>query len=421
MTTERAVKALKSSLVSAQLQKKLYAEQSKAREEGKLICWLPVGSGSLGTVVRAMDIVPVFADNYSTVCSAKQLGGQLCEIAEAKGYSTSLCSYFRINMGYLEGGKESLPMPFGGLPDPDILICYRHACFLYCKWWSLLGRRFNKPCYNIDFPFIRSRAEEKDPDYLKYHITRIKECISFLEEHTGRKMDYDRLKENLRGLHKSWQYFLEVQNMRKNIPCPAGAEDIMGQVAPLVLLGGTAETVDYFKGLRDEVKERVENKVGAIPEEKYRIIYSHLPPWYSVGFFNYLHKFDAVCVWEEYPTDFHPQWDVDKFDPEKPLEFLAKQLLYALVPKLGTKDRYNAFFQAVKDYKADGVILVNCLGCRIPGAGMALFADRVREELGIPCTPVLDIDQTDPRGYNDAMIKGRIDAFMEMVEQSKKQ
>jgi len=43
-----------------------------------------------------------------------------------------------------------------------------------------------------------------------------------------------------------------------------------------------------YQQVYNEVKARVDNGISAIPDEKYRLIFSELPPWHSLGFFDKL-------------------------------------------------------------------------------------------------------------------------------------
>ena len=49
--------------------------------------------------------------------------------------------------------------------------------------------------------------------------------IAFLEEHTGKKMDYDRLKETVRLSYRLTELTLEIEELiaRSRPPCPANA------------------------------------------------------------------------------------------------------------------------------------------------------------------------------------------------------
>ncbi|MHA1262682.1 MAG: 2-hydroxyacyl-CoA dehydratase, partial [Candidatus Freyarchaeota archaeon] len=86
--------------------------------------------------------------------------------------------------------------------------------------------------------------------------------------------------------------------LRKNSPCPIGAADVLSCMFAIVTLPGTQAAVDFYERLLSEVKERVKNKIGLIPEEKYRLLWDNIVLWYNVGLSNYFHKYGAVFVLE---------------------------------------------------------------------------------------------------------------------------
>ena len=64
--------------------KKYYedAHQAKARKEP--VAW--VASTFPVEILQAMDIVPVWPENYASVCAARQVSVRLCEAAEVEGF-----------------------------------------------------------------------------------------------------------------------------------------------------------------------------------------------------------------------------------------------------------------------------------------------------------------------------------------------
>src|SRR5574340_940056 len=97
MSFKPAEKTFNASAEISSYVRQYYKNIYQAREEGKKIAWVtgitPV------ELLYAMDIVPIFPENYNALCSAKQLGAELCEVAESHGYSNDTCSYGRVNLG----------------------------------------------------------------------------------------------------------------------------------------------------------------------------------------------------------------------------------------------------------------------------------------------------------------------------------
>nr|HID59609.1 2-hydroxyacyl-CoA dehydratase [Desulfobacterales bacterium] len=76
--------------------------------------------------------------------------------------------------------------------------------------------------------------KEVEDHYLEYVVAQIKECLEFIGTVLGKKLDEDRLREVVRLSDKPAELFDEVQELRKAAPCPAGSEDILSCIMPMV-------------------------------------------------------------------------------------------------------------------------------------------------------------------------------------------
>ena len=65
--------------------KKFYEDAHQAKSEGKPVAW--VASTFPVEMLLAMDVFPVWPENYASICAARQVSVKLCEIAEGKGFS----------------------------------------------------------------------------------------------------------------------------------------------------------------------------------------------------------------------------------------------------------------------------------------------------------------------------------------------
>ena len=113
-----------------------------------------------------MDIVPVWPENYASVCAARQTSVELCEQAEHEGFSRDLCSYSRCVLGSILGYEKELPE--GGLPKPDLLVSTTSACDTHMKWFQVASRLYKAPFYVLDTPYNIGGGDSDDID--KEHI-----------------------------------------------------------------------------------------------------------------------------------------------------------------------------------------------------------------------------------------------------------
>ncbi len=381
----------------------------------------------------AMGLIPMFPENFSAACGATQLSIPLIEVAESMNAPEDLCSYFKNHYGFMKGTfpEEVLkPLSRIRIPDPDMVASCKNLCRLHPLWMRIVAEHYDVPYFSIDSPVMPPRYD-KNPfafekqwgghirqqigkEAIEYGVAQLKQYIAFLEEHSGRKMDYDRLKECAAHSARMGSLYNEIFELRKNVPCPAGGEDLNTLVFFAVTMAGTKEAADFYQRVVDEMKERVAQGKGVLENERFRLVFDGIPPWFNMGLFNYLHKFGALSVEELYPR----LW-CETVDPEKPLESLAIKYMYSM----GHTTTFTQFLEynrdRVKDWKIDGAILWNLTTCRL----MAVILNprdktSFERELGIPAL-MLDADQVDPRRFAHAQVISRIDAFMEMLEQRK--
>ena len=418
--TDKAVKTLESSREMFSMVKQYYKDSFKAKEEGKLIAWI-TGSDP-EELLWAMDIIPVYPENFATACGAKQLSSILCEKAEAEGFSPDICSYFRTAHGYAVGrDKLELRYPGGGMPDPDLVFCTLDGCQTETTWMYLMAKRYDVPAFIVDNPIVpsRVRVREEGPEidryYVDYVVSQLEAAVEFLEEVSGRKMDEDRLREALRLSNEAAKLWIQILELRKSVPCPASAEDMNSLAGARFILLGTQRCVDIHQKVLDEIKGRVERKEGVIPEEKYRLYIDGIPPWYSLGLFHHFHQYGAVSVIEFYSRIWH--WEMDLSLP--PLEALARKCLSNVHCEISGAEYNQEFLRIAREYHVDGAFFVANVGCKPVNVKSYELRNTLEAEMGIP-TLLIELDQTDARGYQDAQIKTRIDAFMEVLEARKR-
>ena len=269
---EKEKRKIKSVKRMKEIMTEYYIGAKTARQNGKKVAWITSG-GPVEPLI-AMDVIPVYPENYGAMIGATKMGVDLCEKAEEMGYSRDLCSYARsdIASATVNGG------PIGGLPEPDFLVCCNNICGTVLKWYEVQARYFKVPLFILDTPFIHTEFSEEARRYVK---RQMEEYILFLEEQCGRPMDRDRMDDvarlSLQG-QKLWQAVLDTTTHR---PAPMTAFDAFFHLALIVTLRGTQTAVDYYQLLLEEMKQRIEQGIGMLPHEKYRLLWDNLPVWYK--------------------------------------------------------------------------------------------------------------------------------------------
>ena len=120
---------------------------------------------------------------------ARKCALELLEHSESNGYSTDICSYARVNLGYM----EVLESPAGNIPLPDLIFCCNNICNTVLKWYENIAKELNIPMILIDLPF--NHEYEVTEQNVRYIRGQLSDAIKQLEKLTERSFDYEKFHE----------------------------------------------------------------------------------------------------------------------------------------------------------------------------------------------------------------------------------
>ena len=360
--------------------------------------------------LQAMDFVPVFPSNVSATCSAAKVATEMCEAAEAEGYPTDLCSYGRTQIGDILLGNKS-PSPIGPLPKPSLLItgCHDH---IMIKWFEQISRLYSAPMIVIDVPFAHDDISQENKEVAhKYIEEQVWELVTFLQDFTGRPFNWERVYELIRNTKKSYQLCQEVLDLRRYIPSPLSAWDLFSDLLfPSRVLRGWPDAIGFYKLALDYYTDLVNKGIGAIPNEKYRLHFDGLPPWFRMGFLaKNLASYGALPLSGPYELSLH----FEDLDPSRPVESYAATVgrHYNLE---GTISKVDDIAGLVSRYSLDGQIIAWSRTCRVFTIGMRDRIEILEKRTGIPSV-IIECDTCDARLTSDEKMSYAIDAFMEVL------
>jgi bcr-type benzoyl-CoA reductase subunit B len=378
-----------------------YINANQARENNKKIAWT-VASFPV-ELIYAMDVIPIYPENHAAMCGARHMATEASQAAEAQGYSIDLCHYALVDYGSIISDKS----PIGGLPKPDMLLSNNSQCDTVTKWFEILSRHFNVPHFALDVPLIMGDPSKAIIDYFK---KQTRECSTFLETHTGRKMDPDKLREVVGLAKRASGTWGEILSMAKNKPSPITVFDAFLNMAPIVTMRGTQEAVDCYDKLKEEMEERVSNHVGAIAEEKYRLYWDNIAIWHKL---RELSEAFANAKASVVVASYTNSWAYD-FDDTRPLETLAENYTKMFI-NLDLESRIKIIKKFIEEYSIDGMVLHSNRSCRAYSFGQYDYKLTIDEALGIPSV-ILESDQVEERFHDEAQVNTRIETFFEALE-----
>jgi benzoyl-CoA reductase/2-hydroxyglutaryl-CoA dehydratase subunit BcrC/BadD/HgdB len=262
---------------------------------------------------------------------------------------------------------------------------------------------------------------------VKYAVEELRGAIQFIEKHTKRKMDWDKLEELVDLVDRTWNIFIEAYELRKAIPTPMDIGDAMNTMVPLAFMLGTQEAFDFYKDLYNELKQKNEKGEGVVADEKYRLLWgAGLPSWFALGDFQYFNSKGAVFPVERTYREAELISRLDLPKVSDPLERIAwRRIRYRTHwydrarKRAASLPEVERLIEYIEDYKIDGVVFHEAFSCRTWHSGIILQADVLKKVYGEIPILILEGDIVDISSYNEADTHHQIDTFMEVLGATK--
>lgn len=369
-------------------------------------------SGNCVEILRCFDILPVFPEINALQLAIRKKSLPYIIKSEEIGYASDNCAYVKADIGYtLCGGVGEN----GNIPKPSIIVCNFVGCNVYIKWFEHCASMMNVPMIMLDIPFLREDAPCKGD--IEYVTCQLQELITQCEQLTGKKFDIDRLREILKYSARAERGWSRAKELCKHKPTPYDAYfDSINMMGPINALRGTKEAADFFDRTVEEYENMVNEGIGVLDEERFRIVVEGPPPYpYYRNFRNLFETWGAVAVQSTYST-VGGTWEFGFcHDPDRPIESIAEQMIVHNLCNRSMIERYKQIRSYVEDWNADALVIHSVKSCRLFSAGQGDMREYFTKELGVP-TLMVESDLEDPRYYAEAQMKNRIDAFFESLQ-----
>lgn len=369
-------------------------------------------SGNIGELLRCFGFELVFPEVNALQCGIKKVAGDFILKAEDLGYSSDVCGYVKNDIGLATSGNRG---PFGALPKPDLLVCNYAGCNTYIKWFEALAEFYHARLFLLDVPYRRT-GEAVRPEDLEYVVEQLRELAAVAAEITGRAFDLDQLSRALEHSRAAEDLWVRILNSAARRPSPFDAFfEAVFFMAPIYVLRGTRECVEYYEAAWKEIEERIRHRIGPVSEERFRVVMEGPPPWPNFRAFWELFKRWGVCCVASTYSKVGGIWDFGlRHDPARPLESMAEYAVNCYTNWDWTLRR-QLLERYVEDYHADALVIHSVKSCRAFSVGQADEREYFTKERGVP-TLFLESDLADPRYFAEAQIRNRIDAFFEALE-----
>jgi benzoyl-CoA reductase/2-hydroxyglutaryl-CoA dehydratase subunit BcrC/BadD/HgdB len=307
---------------------------------------------------------------------------QILDYCGQLGITPLMCSLVRSGIYLLHTGS---------FPTPTMLMGATEPCDANVELWQMANEYqpwANIPKLTIDIPYEMDKMGNDDPA-VSYLAEQIKASVSFVEEHSGLKMDLDRLKEVCEESNRACQLRLEFQELRRTVPTPVSCVwDNMIMIMSGYIGCGKPDTTRWIQKLVDATEKRVREGKGIEGvTEKVRLLWYDFAPTWGPKLFPRLAKDFGAVVIVELGGWCPPLEAIDTSTEKTVYKSLAK--IYATAPPMVRQgmtslDQYcNDLVRIVNDFKIDAVILPSHLGHRNTNSLVKICTDVCRE-IGVP-------------------------------------
>ena len=329
----------------------------------------PVGIESLGVLHNLLGDINLSLD--------------FIDSAQGAGIPPDCCSADKIAIGAIQKGLY---------PPPACTVGVNTPCDAQVLSTQVMQELSGAPFFAIDVPYYHN-------DETILHVAaQLKELIPFLEQHTGCKLDYDRLREVCELSNQTTEVLWEWLEWRKLAPLTQSSKLVAFPRLVQVLVSGSPEGRGIARGLLREARERTEREERFF-EERVRAIWYQDPVWTDMQIYDWFERDLGLTV----PVDIFGYYAneglIDTKTPETMLYGLARKLVacHPMARQFRSDiDVYvRDFMHLVEGWNADCCIFAGHIACKHAWGGIGLFKEACRRA-DIPLL-VFEFDMFDPR------------------------
>ena len=307
----------------------------------------------------------------------------LIDTAEAAGVPADCCSADRIGAGTLHKGL---------FPEPCCTIGINTPCDAQVLATQVMADISGKPFFVLDVPYYR---EDRS---VKHLAAQLDELVEFLEEHTGQKLDWDRLRTACELSNQMTEAIWEWLEWRKQVPCTQSSKLVSLTLILQIMFAGTQEGVDIARALLREARERTLRKERYF-EERVRAVWYQDPVWTDMQIYDWFERDLGLTVPIDVFGYYAQDGIIDTKTPESMLYGLARKMCncHPMARQFRSDiDVYiNDFLHIHEAWNADCGIFAGHIACKHAWGGIGLLKEACRKA-DIPLL-IFEFDMFDPR------------------------
>lgn len=388
-------------LWTLEIQEVMWKMYRDAQKNGKK---LVIFGGSIPMeILAAFDCAPLYLDSLPfRLCTNPSITGKFIDESE-KFVSSSMCGLNKVEMGALLCNQYGV--------KPDAFVYPTVPCDSSRIAFPNMENILKIPAFKFDTPF---RRDDRGYDYL---ADQIEEFVVFMENFTGKKLDWDKLKYYMEISNHAFELQQKCADLRKKVPCPLPGR--------LLILNGTTNAMACYPEMVDLLQAELEMGtlmaelgMGPCPDgEKYRIAFQQNMLWSWAGVTDWLEKeYNAVTVMDAFGfRGGHLFQNLN--DRRDCFRTMSRRMQDnpMIHGASGPSEHHLHLVDTMMDeYKANVSFFIGHVGCKHTWASAKMVSDMVQEKYGLP-TLYVDVDCIDGRYKSKDDIKAEIAQYMETV------
>jgi benzoyl-CoA reductase/2-hydroxyglutaryl-CoA dehydratase subunit BcrC/BadD/HgdB len=292
--------------------------QTASDDPDRLVAWTS-GMGPV-EIVRAMGMTPYFPENHAALIGASRQASRYIPRALTEGFSQFASAGMTCDIGAMLAGDSPLVPVYGiaGPPPADIVIYSTNYGHGLIRWFDYYSGHFGVPALSLHPPTALGEIGQIEIDAAAGQMERM---VARLEDFTGTELDIDHLSEIVTHSARAADLWSEIVGLSRTVPSPLTTFDLLVHMAPMVMMRGTPEAVEYYEILKAELEDRVANTLAAVPGERFRFFWEGPPVWgalQSLAKLFFDHQIALVS------STYCTIWGLEGLEPDNPIESMAR-------------------------------------------------------------------------------------------------
>ena len=388
-------------LWTMEIQKFMWDGYRDAHKNGKKLVFY---GGSVPTeIIAAFDCFGFYMDTIPFRLSTNPtLTAKYIDEAE-KYVGASMCGLDKTELGAWLCGAYGI--------KPDIFVYNSVPCDSSRVAYPMMETMVDCPVFKFDTPF---RRDERGAEYLAHQI---EDFIAFMEEHTGKKLDWDKLKYYMENANRNFTLQKECADLRKHKPCPLPGR--------LLVLNGTTNAVacypemgDLYEAEIETGKMMIELGMGACMDgEKHRVAMLQNMIWGNAGIMDWMqNEYGAIAVMDAFgfQGDIMYEHMDDRWDCLKVMGRKMQNNPMIHGASGPSEHHLKLVDEIFSEYDPDVSMFLGHVGCKHTWASAKMITDMVQEKYGLP-TLYVDLDCIDGRYKSGDEVKAQITEYFETI------